>query len=373
MKASIFYSWQSDLPGKTNRYYIEEAIKQAIKMVNKDGRIIACVDRDTKGEIGSPDIITSIQTKIDHSKFFICDVSLNENQIPNPNVLIELGYAIKTLGWSKIICLFNSQTGKIEDLPFDINHNRVTAYCPTKAQEKRNLAKIISCNINELFNKGELYNPIEDHIKKKIDYIFLEITKNIVNIFDYEKDINFAQRISELGDLSKEDIAQKLVTTYTLGFYYLFDYQNVQRRLEQLLDQLLSCNYFMDSWKISIIQLIDWIDMWDHAKDSHFSPNLFKIGSNTSYRIKDMHFENQTNPINSVLLLKELNEKKYVVIRGGSLKTADYQLAIKTVCIQEKYGLLIAKEIKEYFRLLDYWLAESGDEIILDPHYYILK
>ena len=30
MKASIFYSWQSDLPGKTNRYYIEEEIKQAM-------------------------------------------------------------------------------------------------------------------------------------------------------------------------------------------------------------------------------------------------------------------------------------------------------------------------------------------------------
>ena len=108
-------------------------------------------DRDTKDELGSPDIRTSIFNKINHSKFFICDISINENQMPNPNVLIELGYAIKTLGWSKIICLFNSQTGKIEDLPFDINHNRVTAYTPNSENKKR-ISEIISLNISDLFN-----------------------------------------------------------------------------------------------------------------------------------------------------------------------------------------------------------------------------
>lgn len=110
MKVSIFYSWQSDLPGKTNRNFIGDAIKKSLKGINKDNQIIACIDRDTKDELGSPDIRASIFNKINHSKFFVCDVSQNENGVPNPNVLIELGYAIKTLGWEKIICLFNSQT-----------------------------------------------------------------------------------------------------------------------------------------------------------------------------------------------------------------------------------------------------------------------
>ena len=95
MKVSIFYSWQSDLPGKTNRNFIEDAIKKSLKGINKDNRIIACIDRDTKDELGSPDIRASIFNKINHSKFFVCDVSQNENGVPNPNVLIELGYAIK--------------------------------------------------------------------------------------------------------------------------------------------------------------------------------------------------------------------------------------------------------------------------------------
>ena len=38
MKVSIFYSWQSDLPSKTNRNFIEDAIKKALKSINKDNR-----------------------------------------------------------------------------------------------------------------------------------------------------------------------------------------------------------------------------------------------------------------------------------------------------------------------------------------------
>lgn len=90
MKVSIFYSWQSDLPMKTNRYFIEDAIKKSLKEINKDNKIVACIDRDTKNEFGSPDILSTIFQKINHSKFFVCDVSLNDNHVPNANVLIEL-------------------------------------------------------------------------------------------------------------------------------------------------------------------------------------------------------------------------------------------------------------------------------------------
>ena len=246
MKVSVFYSWQSDLPAKTNRYFIEDSIKKSLKEINKDNRVIACIDRDTKNELGSPDIENSIFQKINHCKFFICDVSLNETKIPNPNVLIELGYAIKTVGWSKILCLFNTQTGKIEELPFDINHNRVTPYNPDLTGEKRRISEIISVNINSLLKRGELYNPIEDHLKKNVDYIFMQIARNIINIFDFEKTVNYSTRLSELDNLSIEEMAYKLTKTETLGFYYLFDYEESQMKLENLLNQLLSCNYFFD-------------------------------------------------------------------------------------------------------------------------------
>lgn len=373
MKVTIFYSWQSDLPTKTNRYFIENSIKKSLKEINKDNRVIACIDRDTKNELGSPDIRNAIFQKINHSKFFICDISLIASKMPNPNVLIELGYAIKTIGWSKILCLFNTQTGMIEELPFDINHNRVTPYNPNSEGEKKRLANIISVNINDLFRNGKLYNPIEDHLKKKIDYIFLQIARNIINIFDFEKTIDYSKRLLELDNLSVEEMAYKLFNTETLGFYYLFDYEESQIKLENLLNQLLSCNYFFDGWREAVINLIDWLYMWNHTIDSHFSPNLFQSTYDSNYAIKDMYAENPQNPLNSVLLLKHYNEDQYSTVQGGSLRKSNYELAVKIVCIQDCYSYIIAQRIKEFLSYLDFWLEETGGEMILDPHYYLIK
>ena len=372
MKVSVFYSWQSDLPPKTNKYFIEDSIKKSLKEINKDNRVIACIDRDTKNELGSPDIRNSIFQKINHSKFFVCDVSLNESKVPNSNVLIELGYAIKVIGWSKILCLFNSQSGSIEELPFDINHNRVTPYNPDLEGEKKRIANILSLNIKDLIRKGNLYNPIEDHLKKKIDYIILQIVRNIINIFDFETPENYSSRLLELDNLSVDEMAAKLSKTQTLGFYYLFDYEESQEKLETLLNQLLSCSYFSDGWREAIINFIDWLDMWKHTIDSHFSPNLFQTAQDSCYKIKDMQMENPQNPPKSVVLLKHYKDEQYHVVQGGSLSSFNYELAEKIVCIQDCYGKLIATRIKEFLSHLGFWLEESGGEIILDPHYYFI-
>lgn len=373
MKISIFYSWQSDLPSNTNRYFIEQSIKLSLKEINKDNRIVAYIDRDTKDELGSPDIRNSIFQKINHCRFFICDVSLNDNKAPNSNVLIELGYAIKVLGWSRIICLFNTQTGNIEELPFDINHNRVTAYSPKAEKEKNRIANIISTNFKSLIKNGELYNPIQDHIKKKIDYIILQIAHNIINFFDFESEINYSKQLAELDDLSEADMAHMLSDAKTLGFYYLFDYEEFQLRLESILNQLLSCNYFYDGWREAVINFIDWIDIWKNTIDPHYSPNLLQIINDSNYAIKDMHEENFQNPFNSVLLLKQINGSQYSTIQGGFLTKSNYSCARKIVCINEKYGLIITKRVMEFLSNLNFWMEESGNEIILDPHYFIIN
>ena len=47
---------------------------------------------------------------------------------PNPNVLIELGYALKTLGWDRILPVCNDYYGPNNQLPFDIPERRVISY-----------------------------------------------------------------------------------------------------------------------------------------------------------------------------------------------------------------------------------------------------
>ena len=65
-KSIIFYSWQSDLPNKTNRGFIEEALEKAVKSIRSDNTIEVelVIDRDTKDIPGSPDISKTILEKI---------------------------------------------------------------------------------------------------------------------------------------------------------------------------------------------------------------------------------------------------------------------------------------------------------------------
>jgi len=90
------------------------------------------VDRDTQGIPGAPDIASTIFAKITVADVFVADVSIivrNENRAtPNPNVLIELGYALKTLGHERVVLVFNEEFGRIEELPFDLRTRRVLAY-----------------------------------------------------------------------------------------------------------------------------------------------------------------------------------------------------------------------------------------------------
>ena len=73
-----------------------------------------------------PGIIT-IYKKIDSADIFVADVTIinpeyTGRKTPNPNVMIELGYAIKALGWQRILLLYNGDYGDVELLAFDINH-----------------------------------------------------------------------------------------------------------------------------------------------------------------------------------------------------------------------------------------------------------
>lgn len=163
MDEMIFYSWQSDLPNATNRGFIQKALENAAKAISKDGSIHVepVVDRDTLGIPGAPDIVSMILAKIDQSEVFVCDVSIisqdaKSRLTPNPNVLIELGYAMKALGSERIIMVMNLAFGKLELLPFDLRMRRVITYeMPEKSEDRatqrKKLEKEIELGLRTIF------------------------------------------------------------------------------------------------------------------------------------------------------------------------------------------------------------------------------
>ena len=130
----VFYSWQSDRPNATNRGLILDALERGLRDLRRDPSMEQelILERDTNGDPGAPHIAETILRKIDRATLFIADVSFigeaGGRPTPNPNVLVELGYAIAQLGWDRLVLVFNDAFGRVEDLPFDLRHRRVLAY-----------------------------------------------------------------------------------------------------------------------------------------------------------------------------------------------------------------------------------------------------
>lgn len=207
-KYRIFYSWQSDLENRLNRNLIQDALEKAVKSIKSDVSINveAVVDRDTDGVSGTPDIVATIFEKIDASEIFICDVSIvNSEQggrkTPNPNVLIELGYAAKSLGWERVILVMNTAVGKPEDLPFDLRMRRVIQYKfnleeGEKSEVKIALSNTIKLAISSIVTGGFKKPPIYELKRIEHDTSIFEKAEQILSESSF---LNFLNNLEMNG------------------------------------------------------------------------------------------------------------------------------------------------------------------------------
>ncbi len=187
MSIIVFYSWQKDSPPSTNRNFIQSALEKAIKELNRDKEIILDVrlEKDTEGVAGSPDIAHTIFDKISNSHIFVGDVSIinsDENPkrlTPNPNVLVELGFAARHLDWDRIICVFNTAYGTIENLPFDLRPRRILPYKATTEEGDKNFLKSqLQVSIQAIISHSE--NLLINSRIKVIQSLINELEYNLV-------------------------------------------------------------------------------------------------------------------------------------------------------------------------------------------------
>jgi hypothetical protein len=176
MSKTVFYSWQSDTSAKAGRYFIEQALNLAVGAINSDLNVQDAdrpdsqpflVDKDTKGVPGSPSIVDTILGKIDNAFCFVADLTFvakrsNGGGVPNPNVMVEYGYAIRSLGEKQIICVMNEAFGtpSRENMPFDLAHKRfpITYNLPAdstsedRKQQLASLSKILEVAIRDIID-----------------------------------------------------------------------------------------------------------------------------------------------------------------------------------------------------------------------------
>jgi hypothetical protein len=176
MPITVFYSWQSDSPNNTNRGFIEQSLQKAIRNLGKEVSLQEALrddtielDKDTKGIPGTPPIVESIFNKISECGIFVPDLTFvattdGNRQVPNPNVLIEYGWALKSITHSRIVPVMNTAFGEPDaaSMPFDMRHlrNPITYHLEqsadpeTRSLAKNQLAKRLQQEIGLIIQKG---------------------------------------------------------------------------------------------------------------------------------------------------------------------------------------------------------------------------
>src|SRR5262245_38315865 len=128
----IFWAWQSDLPGEVSRFFVREALLAAIKKLKEapdieepseaSRRNDMHLDSDRQGLPGSPELARAILEKIDACTVFVGDVTpvgkgprttaddgtvRDGKPLMNPNVAIELGYALAKRTDARLLMVLN--------------------------------------------------------------------------------------------------------------------------------------------------------------------------------------------------------------------------------------------------------------------------
>lgn len=200
---SVFYCWQSDASQKVTRRLIEAALKDAIESIKTENDIYCRLDHDTRGISGSPGITDAIKTKIDNASVFVADLTIvgevgSEKFTPNPNVVLEFGYALSSIGEESIVGVMNTNFGIVEKLPFDINQHAIRAkfeLSPDTSPKERNLAKeSLSKSL-----KFQIVSIIDKKVFRDVSSDARKIIKNIVINSDTGTSDSTISRLEEMS------------------------------------------------------------------------------------------------------------------------------------------------------------------------------
>jgi hypothetical protein len=156
----IFWSWQSDTDKDTGKHFVRDVLIELARELNATGGTEEAdrpddilveedeeehddplyeapdtldtvgFDQDTLGVGGSPRVADKILEKIAGAAVFVADITpvattAKGKRIPNPNVMLELGYAMNQMDNERIVLVGNMAEGaKPSRLPFDLSHWR---------------------------------------------------------------------------------------------------------------------------------------------------------------------------------------------------------------------------------------------------------
>jgi hypothetical protein len=163
---TIFYSWQSQLPSATNRGFIAKALEASARAVRAHATIDVRpeIDHDAAG------IASIVRKKIDAADAVVCDVTIVQGldgdgkairPTPNADVLIELGYAMRSPATDRLVLVMNTAFGSVDRLPFDLRRYRPATYhlgehatTEEKSAQRKALASKLEASLRQVLSRS---------------------------------------------------------------------------------------------------------------------------------------------------------------------------------------------------------------------------
>lgn len=181
----LFWSWQSDTHQDSGRYFVRDVLVSLAEELNSEAEEAerpdidpdddegvagqVAIDHDTLDVGGSPRIADTILRKIREAAVFVVDVTpvaktAGGKFVSNPNVMIELGYALRVMEVERIVLVMNlAENATRKRLPFDLRHWRE----PVSYSLKRDATEERKAEVAEQLKEG-LRFPVQYALKKAL-------------------------------------------------------------------------------------------------------------------------------------------------------------------------------------------------------------
>ena len=366
MKLKVFYSWQSDLPNKTNRQFIQTCLESALKKIHANNKSISeyVIESDSRDESGTPELASTIFAKIEQCDMFIADVSIiNHKQetrkVCNPNVLIELGYASAKLGWEKILCAYNLDYGKIEDLPFDIRHRKPLVFNENKDLLIRSLVSQTQSIIDNHISNKKYFSSIKQEIDLALQAILIDLTK-IIFWGDQKK--KYAYNL--ILHMNREELVTELFEKKIIGFQLFKDNLPHLKEFIDFYNNQVYLNFLNDREKRTLAKII--LQFKDLQK-AIANVEIYEQGMiDKSLGVIDAHEMNTENPLGSYILLQKLNDEKSIVLDSGLFKKSQIPSLTYYYRIKANWVNIFSDKIIELSIEINEWIRITGDYFIVN-------
>lgn len=370
MQKSIFFSWQSQI--KPNRNIIEQCLCKVVEeLLNNDIQLEVVVDRDTSGSIGTIEIANTIFSKIDNSTIFVADISFigiieNGRKVPNPNVLTELGYAANVLGWENIITLFNSNHGKVEELPFDIRHRRHIVFdaLPNSdnSKSKKILIKDLTSAINPIIEKETIKESILNHFKLKIDGIIFKICSAIYYLLYGYKKTFFLDELFSLLTIEQITINSRL-NQYLFGFSLFKEFSIYREQIENAYENPKYSKFLTNKQILNFIEISHYLENLERFLRNDISRSIKTDARN--YKLNKVKSKSFTffHRIHLVGVKDSDNNFK----DAGFFRSYDKDFLLSYYKLGGGSSYLASKHIFDLLKNIDAVITSLGNNILVDP------